>query len=162
LAGVYHSDGTLLARLEWKTWDIYKGLTGPTDSVGTPVILSQKGIEDGLQVFPAIDPAAFTTIKIPYYARIRRPSEASELLMLPETREALIAGGEFMVMRFRYAKFPNIWGSFRDDFERTCEAAIGASKRWLGAAHMAAYPEEAGSLPSGATPLNPGTVYIRI
>jgi hypothetical protein len=161
-AGAYDSDGDIVARITWVQWDEYRGMVSGDDTLGTPVYLSLRGLEDGIYLWPYVDTDEVASIRIPYYARVQRPSEASEIALLPETREALIAGGEFLVMKARYAKLPNVWQPYRMDFERAATAALGASKRWLTAAYQAAYPELAGSLPSIATPMNPGTVYIKV
>ncbi len=66
---------------------------------------------------------------MPYYARVQRISEATTVSLLPEAREALLAGGEFMAMREKFKDKPNIWGMFESDFYRMVSGAKAAARR---------------------------------
>lgn len=144
-AAVYDSAGNVIQVLEWKLWDVFR--QAGSSATGRPEILSQASERDlTIYVAPKIDPAAVYQIRLSYLARVQRPSEATTLYLLPETREALITGGEAFITRSHYLKYPNIWSPMFVDFDRTIRGAIAASLRWTEATRMAAIPDINGSL----------------
>ena len=135
-----------IERLEWKRWEIFAAQEAKT---AIPLYLSLRNqFQNDIYIWPQIDTAKVSKIQVPYLAKILRPSEAvaSDLLLVPELREALIAGGIFFVAQHRYLKQPQIWRPLQQDFERCIDLASGASRRWLEAVHDTPYPDTSGNL----------------
>ena len=166
----FDSDTQLLGRIEWKNWEEFNLQVIDPTQTGTPAYASIKNEKEGLiYLVPAIDASEVDTIVFSYFGRVQRPSEEDgDLLLTAETREALIAGGEFFIMRYRYAKFPRIWESFYDDFQRAMDGAIAANNRWIEATHPSAVPELEGVLSTRQLSsltnarLFPGPAFIQI
>ena len=160
------SGGDIIQRVEWKTWDLLRRRLADDSDTGVPEFLSILSELDSLiYVAPKIDTASVTSIRVPYFAKIQRISEATSIALSPEAREALITGGEFFAMRYRYAKFPQVWRPFQDDFYRAIAGARAAANRWLAQAFSTAVPEVFGSLSTGGdsnASLNPPNVFIRV
>ncbi len=162
----FDPDGTKITRIEWQPWDLFRSLGVDDDTTGAPKYASLRSEKDAVALFiwPKLDVGETGKMIFTYIARVQRPSEVSSLIILQETREALISGGEYFAARWRYLKQPNVWRPLYKEFLDTIDGAKAAANRNLQANHMSIYPEESGSLPfgSGFEVLNPNTVYIRV
>ena len=133
--------------------------------VSLPRYASLRSVSDEqFHLYPAPDSSEVTTMKVAYAARVQRVSEASSIVLIPEAREALITGGEFFMMRLRYAKYPNVWGQFQRDFLSAIDGARAAANRHLAAANMTIFPDFDGQLsyPYGDAGFNPSVAYYKI
>ena len=159
----YDTNGNILNRMEWKTWDVFEGTLTYGGMPARPLYLSLRSpLDDEIYVSPTIDPTTLASIKIAYLARIQRPSEAtnSTIKLTPEAREALIRGGEAYAMRTRYAKYAPIWTPFWAQFKEAILTAQAADRRWLAATHPSAVPEMMGQISYLPVGNRPGTLIM--
>jgi len=163
---VYDANGNATQVIEWKTWEIYRLLLQTTASniTNVPSFASLLNELDGLiYLYPYIDPAKVATIKSTYFARIVHISEVSDgnVYLTPESRECLITGGQAMMMRQRFMTKPAIWAPMMMDFEKLILLAKSAAFRQQQSEHIAARPDEAGSLSTSIYSPGPRvTVYL--
>lgn len=153
-ARAYNAAGDLISTLEWLDWDTFQGLiSGTANRDSIPKYLSMRSdFEGNIFLFPFVDPTLVDRIEIPYIRRIERLSETNEVLATPETREALIVGGEAFVMRHRYARSPNVWMPFWRHFTNAITLAKGAADRYRQVVFTGARPDEDGRIgPSAST-----------
>jgi hypothetical protein len=142
-AAVYDPDDNLIGKLHWVQWDNLRySVNDPASNAGVPKRIAFRHQGDAkLFVSPPIDPDSIGSLIVPYMQRCERPSDSEDIVITPETREALITGGEAFATRYRYAKYPNIWRPMMEEFDRCVEGAIIASQRWLNAAQLSIYPD---------------------
>jgi hypothetical protein len=158
--------GNVVQALEWKTWEIYRTLLQTTqlniNSVPTFATIFNE-LDFLAYLYPYIDNGKVATIKATYFARILRISEVSDgnVYLSPEGRECLITGGQAMLMRQRFMTKPAVWQPLMEDFFRQIQLAKSAAFRNQQAEHMAARPDESGSLSTGVfTPGPRVSVYL--
>ena len=165
-AYAYESGGAKIRRIEWKSWDVFRGLGSDSSLTGAPAYASIRSEKDtqALFIWPKLSITDVDHFVLTYIGRVQRPSEVTSLAILPETREALITGGEYFAARWRYLKNPSIWGPMRKEFLDAIDGARAAANRNLHANHMALYPELVGSLPfgSGFDVINPSTTWFKV
>ncbi len=129
------SNGDKHKEIMWLSWETFTELTGNTSGAsGIPEAISIRNeIENLAHVWPPIKTADgdVDRLQVPYFARILRPSEVSDanLLASKETIEALITGGEALMMRFRHKNQPQIWIPFMNDFKVAAHQAKAAAHR---------------------------------
>lgn len=161
-----HANGDISGRGEWKSWDVWRQLQAGANDTAMPAYFAIRNELDGtIYMAPKANLADIGSITLSYIARIQRPSEATNasLALIPEAREALLAGGMALITQYRYLKYSNIWQPMMIDFKLMIEGARAATKRWLNATHPTAYPDESGHLGGyPAVSYGHGTVYIRI
>ena len=164
----YDAAGNAIQIIEWKTWEIYRmqlqtsGNAANVTSVPA-FATSLNELEALIYLYPYIDTAKVATIKGTYFARIVRISEVSDgnVYLSPECRECLITGGQAMMMRQRFMTKPAIWDPMMKDFEKQMIIAKSAAFRQQQVEHMAASPNESGSLTTSIyTPGPRVTVYL--
>lgn len=158
------SNSNVIGRPKWVMWDLFtRRLKAPNNAI--PSLLSMRSeLEDEIYIWPYIDTAALDTIELFYLGRIQRPSETTTMLLQPETREALITGGQFFLTQYRYLQRPAIWRPMQDDFHLTIAGAKAAADRWTVATQHAIIPDLEGSyeeLYSSSGSYTPGQVYIK-
>ncbi len=144
------ASGNIVQVIEWLPWHRFKPMqeNNPA-SPGTPEFISLLNeFETTLGIYPSVSAGAVSSIVIPYFARIQRPSEVSNtsILLTPEVREAMITGAEALIVRFRYASAPAVWQPFMGDFERAIQRARGAAGRQEQAIHTWATVDIGGRL----------------
>jgi hypothetical protein len=149
---VYNASGDIVGRMEWLDWEPFKSLQAdgdPTSSVPSYASIRSE-LDEIIHIYPAIDTNNVSEIQFDYLARIQRVSENTEIYALPETREALICGGEAFAMRFHYASRPRIWEPFWMHFTKAIRNAKATSWRFRQVVHTNATPGESGKVWSGA------------
>jgi hypothetical protein len=116
--------------VEWLNWDEFSRRQTYGVSSGKPYFIS---ILDGslLQatVYPAVGAGQVSKLVIPYARRIPRPSQSDQLLILPEVREALITGGQALILQYRYPDKPGVWQPMLADFIRQTQLAKASGAR---------------------------------
>jgi hypothetical protein len=161
-------EGTdLLASMEWKTYDVFQRIKHSEYS-GVPNFISILSPLDGVAyIFP--HGSVGYTLKLNYWARLQRPSEAQEIALIPEAREAMISQGIALMAQHRHLTHPAIWRPLQEEANRVTAGARNASQRWLGAVVNAAYPDLDGYavpsdifLSSSNSKLGIGPAYIKI
>lgn len=143
-ADVYDGSGSLIKRMEWKTWDVFKSIQISAHDAVPALISMQSPLDGVMYIYPRVDTGSVGSVKVNYWSRVERPSEHSEIALLPEVREAMITTANFLMAQYRYLKYPNIWRPMQQDAFNTIEGAKAASQRWLGATHQAIFPELSG------------------
>jgi len=129
---IYDEDGNVLAEPSWTPWHVFRAYTTRnTDSQsGTPKMLSVRSPEDGtVYVWPPIDGDTVKRIELPYFRRIATFTSQDTLFLTPESREALIAGGEFFLVKQRYRDNPAVVAAFWTDFQTAVSGAKAADAR---------------------------------
>lgn len=165
-AVAYNVQGNSVQNMEWKTWEIYRWLLQNTsqNNTGVPAYLTILNELDGIAyLYPYIDPAQCSSIKMTYFARIVRISEVSDgnVYLSPEGRECLITGGQAMMVRQRFLTKPAIWEPMMKDFDNLITLAKQAAYRNQQAEHISARPDESGNLSVNTfTPGPRATVYL--
>ena len=161
---VYDSgSGRIIRVLEWLDWDTFKreqnGDSG--DRPGAPSFISLRSeLDQTFHVSPAIEAARVGTIEIDYLARINKVSESEQMLMTPETRAAMIFGGEAFVMRLRHATRPRVWEPFWAHFTKAVTQAKATAWRYRQVVHSNAQPDEAGWVSPAS--FRGGTVWLAL
>lgn len=126
---VFSSDGALTGIVEWMNWDEFGRRKISGSLVGNPYYIS---IMDGTvleaHLYPTIGDGTATII-VPYARRIPRPSTSDELLILPETREALITWGQALILQYRYPDKPGVWQPMLADAIRQTQLAKASAAR---------------------------------
>lgn len=161
----YDVSGNAIQVIEWKTWETYRMLLQTTTSniTNVPAFASLLNELDGLfYLYPYIDPAKVDSIKATYFARLLRISEVTDgdVYLTPESRECLITGGQAMMIRQRFLTKPAIWAPMMADFERMVLLAKSAAFRQQQAEHIAASPNESGSLSTSIYTPGPRTTVL--
>ncbi len=161
---LYDSNGALLGVGEWLDWDTFKSAVETQNTNSVPAYFSIRSEMDGLIHFHLpIDTTKVAKITIPYFARMQKPSEASELLITPESQEALICGAEAFFVRHRYIHRRETWTPVWDMFLKAITMAKGASWRYRQVVHSNAEPDESGHLvQSTFTNVQPATAFIAL
>jgi hypothetical protein len=159
------ASGNLVSQLEWLDWAVFKPLAdnSPTRT-GEPrycSILNQ--FDAKVYVYPLFS-STVSSFKMPYFARITRPSEetGADLLLTAEAREAMLTGAEAFLMRWRHSAAPAIWKPFMDDFDDRIRIARSASHRQNQLLWSWAKPDEYGQIQTPYLDAPRGTVYIAI
>lgn len=122
------ADGSGPTEVLWMDWGDFSSYD--LTSEGSPKYISiRSDVYDGLiHYYPKVSAeAAGQILRVPYYAKIQRPSEAADLYLYDIAREALLTGGTAFMLQWRYAQNPNIWMPYFADFERQGYAARAAS-----------------------------------
>lgn len=137
--------------IEWMNWDEFGRRRLYGVSSGKPYFIS---IPDGSTLeailYPAVDTSQCPKIVLPYARRIPRPSQSDQLLILPEVREALITGGQALILQYRYPDKPGVWQPMLADFIRQTQLAKASGARLNFAARRRArvdlngFPDEQG------------------
>ena len=158
------ADGTIINHIEWLAWDQFQQTKGGSSDAAVPAFAAiQNEFDQVAHVYPAIDTDEVDSVTLAYFTRILRPSEAADLYMTPETREALITGGQFFVLQFRYKDKPAIWQPYFKQFEITIQGARGAASRRQNAQHTWARPDESGHVGANTANVSPSRpVYLRL
>lgn len=159
---LYDSASRVKGMVEWVPWEYFRAAAQDTSRNGVPSIASVKSEhDDTASIHPPVDTAQVSTMKVCYYARVQRPSEVEEIYLTPETREALIAGGEFYMMRYRYKHQANVWMPFERLFLHAIDRAKGAAARRQGTYHNFAAPDD-GFNTADASAGGGGRVFVEI
>jgi hypothetical protein len=161
---VFDSSDNPNTHMEWLDWDQFRTRQNATDNSGTPCIISARNeLETTFAIHPGVDLGEVNSIELDYYARVQRPSEHEEILILPEIREALICGGEAFAVRFRHLTRPRIWEPLWVQFTKAIKLAKGVTWRYRQAVLAQATPVETGHpLMDPYSSTGRGTAYIRI
>ena len=124
--------------INWVDWERFRSMQDQASTVYYPEFCSLRSELDGvIYLYPHINSQVVANYQLvfPYYARIPRPSEVTELNVSQEIREALLTGGEAFAMRRRYKDKPQIWKPYWDDFTAAVRLAKAASTRRQAAQH---------------------------
>jgi len=123
------ADGSGPNEILWMEWPQFVGYD--LTATGSPKYLSiRSDVYDALVYFqPKVSAeAAGQLLRVPYFAKINRPSEVSTIYLSDPAREALLTGGLAFMLQWRYAQTPNLWLATFADFERQMFSARAASQ----------------------------------
>ena len=129
---LYDSSGNVAGSPTWESWHVYRSYTtrNTSSQAGTPEILCIRSPEEQtVYLWPPVDGEAITRIELPYYRRIATFTSQDTLFLSPESREALIAGGEYFVMKRRHKTNPAVLAAFFQDFQVALRGAKAADER---------------------------------
>jgi len=161
---IYDSNGNVLVEPAWTPWNIFREYTTRnTDAQsGTPEMLAIRSPEDGVvYLWPPIDGEKVDRIELPYFRRIATFTSQDTLFLTPESREALISGGEYFMVKRRYRTDTQMIATFFSDFQTALSGAKAADARIHRVLSTAIIPMEVSRQVTGN--LTPGTTYtVRI
>ena len=157
---IFDSDSNLTGIVEWMNWDEFARRRASGSSPGKPYYIS---IVDGTileaYLYPTAGQGSVGSITLPYARRIPRPSQVSDnLLIAPETREALITWGQALILQYRYPDKPGIWQPMLADAIRQTQLAKASAARLNFAARPRARVDFLGRPDEGRTAAWPFSV----
>jgi hypothetical protein len=144
---LYDSAGNLIHMVEWAAWEKFIGAKSTLSTTSIPSFASLRSETDSaLQIWPSIKTDQISRIDVTYFARVQKPSQVlnAEISMTPETQEALITGGQALIMQYRYKDRPQIWRFWAEEANVQFRKAKSAAHRLQQSFHMQATPDEAG------------------
>jgi len=151
--------------MAWVPWQEFRLRSDDSTKKGGPEVISILAEEDDVaHIFPKVQLSAVTSIEMTYYRRLQSLSEATEIFITRETREAIITGGEALTMRYRFKDQPRVWEPFMRDFERQMTLAKGAAGRRKKLFQGWARPHDgdANYIGDGSLAGGTGTVWVRL
>ncbi len=131
-AKVYDEDGNVVKFPAWAPWFLFRSYTSRNTSSasGIPELLSIASPEDDeVHLWPPIDGDTVRRIEIPYFRRVAAFGSQDTLFLTPEMREALVAGGEYFVVKRKHRDNPAVVATFWRDFQEALRGARQAAAR---------------------------------
>jgi len=140
------SDGEIVGKPYWVDWFLYRNYSdNQANQESIPEIISIGSEAEGrAYVWPPIATADVSTIRVPYFRRVEKPSTVTTLTVTDEVMEALTAGAEYFVMRFRHSSEPNVYAPYWQQFIAAVRGARGADMRQRRVIRSNIIPLEAG------------------
>jgi len=140
-----NSDGDLIQAAEWKDWRTFQGHVTDADHAAVPYWFSILDTTDSVaHCYPLVDTSEVDKVEFTYLIRVVRVSEVTSLTCINEVQHALLAGGKYFLMEFRYKAQPAVWEPFRKVFNRAIVRAKTAARRTEGPIIPTIYPDEVG------------------